>query len=937
MAITESSNGCDRWSEKLIDLCRAEKSLNVGTIDLRTVDFAANDFIGFWENNAQELDALQVVGISQLEDIDEFWVPLNQSRDRLPDIFNLPVILWLNQDSLGRMVTVANDLHSWATSKRFQTELQDYKADLRLGLERVFECLSNTADEAVILRLESAVSDGEWQELMGAYDRLIEAGVEVEPELEAGVVFGRGRLGLHVDGPGGVLETLDQARDGLRGIAGFENWLGWVDWHRGIAKLLQLEELFKKSKVSDLRGTLTEVRDCFSAAANLWKLCDGPSPIPTSGGRWKTYTLMYTGLITLEKQVKEDLDREIASLAFNASIDPLCFPQLALNRMERLETIFREDKQNYLKAFEVGRRRQRVEREYGLRSFIGVARLVPLRVDGGSEVVPPEIEFSGRAEDLEAIINKIRGNDTKLVVLCGASGVGKSSLVNAGLLPRIPRVAFEEGRVGVAIDLRQYDHWARDLRREIGKSLKKLGVEPCGEEVDDAEAIGADLRALAGKHREIVVVLDQFEEFFFANPDPVKQRQFFEVLGGVFGDPDLGALTVVLSLRSDYLHLLLPCNQMPSMGAIGGDILGRRVLYELGNLSPERAERMWQRLAPQMEEGLRRRVVDDLAAELGVVRPIELQIVGARLETLGIRDLAGYEQLEGASKDVLVQGYVDEIVEACGPGRELAQVVLFLLTDEGQGRPVKSRQELAAELAQLGRETEQLGLVLEILVASDLVVTDPQLEDHFRLVHDYVAEFVRKTQGTTLQGELAREREARQLAQASLAQLESRIAVAKGELQRADHELKLAKDITRLEKDCRFSLRQFAIHEELEALLGVTHATSQLKSVVRGAPLGDYPTTEPIYATNEILRQICTRNTLKGHSNGVWSANFSPDGSTIVSASDDQTVKLWKVETLEELLGRACGWLTPYLTSSPDVDDGDRALCSLPPRDAPDR
>ena len=151
------------------------------------------------------------------------------------------------------------------------------------------------------------------------------------------------------------------------------------------------------------------------------------------------------------------------------------------------------------------------------------------------------------------------------------------------------------------------------------------------------------------------------------------------------------------------------------------DILGRRVLYELGNLSPERAERMWQRLAPQMEEGLRRRVVDDLAAELGVVRPIELQIVGARLETLGIRDLAGYEQLEGASKDVLVQGYVDEIVEACGPGRELAQVVLFLLTDEGQGRPVKSRQELAAELAQLGRETEQLGLVLEILVASDLV------------------------------------------------------------------------------------------------------------------------------------------------------------------------------------------------------------------------
>ncbi|MGD1851697.1 MAG: hypothetical protein ACFCBU_14255, partial [Cyanophyceae cyanobacterium] len=70
-----------------------------------------------------------------------------------------------------------------------------------------------------------------------------------------------------------------------------------------------------------------------------------------------------------------------------------------------------------------------------------------------------------------------------------------------------------------------------------------------------------------------------------------------------------------------------------------------------------------------------------------------------------------------------------------------------------------------------------------------------------------------------------------------------------------------------------------------------------------------------------------------GESIRVLFGTFSPDVSTFVSAADDQTVKLWKVETLEELLARSCEWLTPYLTSSPDVDDEDRALCGLPPRE----
>ncbi|MFM6375544.1 MAG: WD40 repeat domain-containing protein, partial [Microcystis panniformis] len=49
--------------------------------------------------------------------------------------------------------------------------------------------------------------------------------------------------------------------------------------------------------------------------------------------------------------------------------------------------------------------------------------------------------------------------------------------------------------------------------------------------------------------------------------------------------------------------------------------------------------------------------------------------------------------------------------------------------------------------------------------------------------------------------------------------------------------------------------------------------------------------------------------TLTGHDRSVSSVNFSPDGKTLVSGSWDKTIKLWSNETgwdLDALMGRSC-------------------------------
>ena len=52
--------------------------------------------------------------------------------------------------------------------------------------------------------------------------------------------------------------------------------------------------------------------------------------------------------------------------------------------------------------------------------------------------------------------------------------------------------------------------------------------------------------------------------------------------------------------------------------------------------------------------------------------------------------------------------------------------------------------------------------------------------------------------------------------------------------------------------------------------------------------------------------------TLEGHSRGVSSAQFSPDGTNIVSASGDKTVRVWSVATGEcvQTLEGHSSWVT---------------------------
>ncbi|MFN6539367.1 MAG: ribosome assembly protein 4, partial [Nostoc sp. EkiNYC01] len=589
--------------------------------------------------------------------------------------------------------------------------------------------------------------------------------------------------------------------------------------------------------------------------------------------------------------------------------------RLYLNILSHLQKLYFEQKA-YLKAYEMKQQQRSVEQQFGLRAFIGAGRLqatkqagvtglAPLRVDN-KDSIAPEIAASGRQLDVERLIERIGRPDKKLIVIHGQSGVGKSSLVNAGLVPALKNKAIGI-QDNLPVAMRVYTNWVEELGRVLGRDEGDEGDEgelegqlspsegqlspsegqlppsegqlspsegqlspsegqlspsegqlspsegqrsPSEGQLSSSEdqlspsegqrsssegqrspsegqrspsegqrspSEGQTTQYFISRLKEneqrnlrTVLIFDQFEEFFFIYTEPAQRKQFFEFLGECL---NVLSLKVILSLRVDYIHYLLECNDLPSLKIIGNDILSNNVLYKLGNFSRDDAKSIIQRLTEntsfRLEPALVEQLVQDLAEELGEVRPIELQVMGAQLQTENITTLAEYRQR--GTKDELVKRYLHEVVNDCGEeNHQAADILLYLLTDEKGTRPLKTRAELERDLQEYlsvnsfqpseipttplkkgglvfstplkrgspkagGSETREdkafdiskLDLIVEIFVQSGLVVLLPENPaDRYQLVHDYIAAFIRQQQEPKLKqvmAELEKEREQRKL------------------------------------------------------------------------------------------------------------------------------------------------------------------------------
>jgi len=499
--------------------------------------------------------------------------------------------------------------------------------------------------------------------------------------------------------------------------------------------------------------------------------------------------------------------------------DPQLDPQLYLNILEFLHDLyFKEGK--YREAFDIKKEYRTIQHQFGYIAFVGAAKLKPqLHIINPplEPVISPniarEITASGREEDLERLIQRIQSTQHKLTIIYGPSGVGKSSIVAAGLVPELEDKTIGARQV-VPVLLQVYRDWSRELDRQLTltnqlsiapptkgrktriikeqKRVKESGnssiynrlqlenipnsadISPkenpdtelnirCNAEEQERERIFEKLSENSENNRLTVLIFDQFEEFFFFCQDRQKSREFFDFLRACLNLP---FIKVILALRDDYLHKLLEysrfSNGAETQSDLLADILSKDNLFYLGNFSQKQAYQVIDSLTKRshffLQRALIKELVKDLAGDFGQVSPIELQVVGAQLQAEKITTLTKYKELGEKPKQNLVERFLKQVVKDCGPENErTAQKVLYLLTDEHGTRPLNTQGELLASLPETS--SKKLELVLEILEESGLVFRWTEIPyAPYQLFHDYLVDFIRKQE----EEELEKENKARQ-------------------------------------------------------------------------------------------------------------------------------------------------------------------------------
>jgi formylglycine-generating enzyme required for sulfatase activity len=334
--------------------------------------------------------------------------------------------------------------------------------------------------------------------------------------------------------------------------------------------------------------------------------------------------------------------------------------------------------------------------------------------------------FKGRdtaIEELSQIVLRDR-----LTILHAPSGAGKSSLLHAGLAPHLIR----QGRLPVFARVYQAPNLA--VKRAIAPP--SLGPWPhLLADLTLPEFLASVCHRLSRQTQELVIILDQFEEFFIFHPLPVNRAPFINTLATCLDDKAL-PVRFIIALRKDYYSDLAEFqSRIPT------------ILYNEYRLQPlTRTEAEIAITAPVTQRGLHltyepaliETLLDDLSrAEIELPH---LQIVCTELfERLPPHQttilLSTYEEL-GRTEGIL-NGYLGNVLAQLPVGqRTIAKAVLKELVSSEATRRMVSRGLLQARLE---ANPDDLADVLNKLVNARLLHrNEVEGESVYDLAHEYL-------------------------------------------------------------------------------------------------------------------------------------------------------------------------------------------------------
>ena len=557
--------------------------------------------------------------------------------------------------------------------------------------------------------------------------------------------------------------------------------------------------------------------------------------------------------------------------------------------------------------------------------------------------------FFGREIEQEIIIANLRAYP--LTVLYGQSGVGKTSVLRAGVAHRLHKIAVKNitersvPELAVAIVNSWRDDPLGEVRQRVREAVEKVCPEALAEPVPNKldETLSTWANRIGGP---ILIILDQFEEYFLYWADD-DEDAFAVEFPQIAMSSEVPA-NFLIAMREDALARLdrfktrLPNifdNNIP-IRHLDRDSARCAITGPLNKYNQQRPPSEHVSIEPELIEA----VLDDLRSGhvalgprgQGLTRPdlendeksaVEtpyLQLVMRRVwdtemanGSRALRLATLTEQLHGANH--IVRTHLDISMDTLPleDQRIAGKVFQYLVTPSGTKiAHIVPDLSLYADVSE-DALTSTLAKLDELRILRRVPPASHQGNVLcYEIFHDVLAPAILDWRGRYAEKE-RREELARQLQEQRAEALRWKSATDAAERAHAEAERQ----------------RRLALSNELAA-----HATSQLRidpelSVLLAIEAVETSATPLAQdALRQSLLECRIRAVMRDHLGHVSSAAFSPDGQRIVTASQDGTARLWHATTgaaLAALRGH-----TKWVWSAVFSPDGQRIVTASNDRTA---